>query len=289
MGENVAVRPLCCSACGALLSLGQGTTVRCPHCTAETRVPEEYGSLQRAARGYAEDRRLAESLYGRVGKPPGRFAMALAHGADDTVGIASVVGRVLLGIAGSHPGVGVLLFMATAYAIGFPIAAMIRAAYWLTRHPVPAHLSPYLVLGIATPAVVFLIGIPVVLLKREGLLATVRKDIHASLAAALPQRPGGPSLCRNCGAALDVPPGALGVPCTYCKADNLVALPASWVARVRSKEFHQFLRIDGALEAFRLASEKAREQVWMLTFGLVFAAPVVMLLAWLLTAATIDF
>lgn len=287
--SNTAVTPFKCRSCGALLPLGDGRSVRCPFCNGETRVPAEYEATQRAAKGFAADTQLAAQLYGRVGKPPGRFARAVGRGAEGATNIGAAVGAIVLGLAADQPIIGVLMLMAAAYAFGFPVAALVRLSFWVLRKAPPGPLSPFPILAAATVLVVFGFGIPIVLRGKERALAGVRADIHASLAAALPERPGGPSRCRSCGAALDVPKGALGVPCAYCRADNLVALPADWVARVRATEFTRFLQIDSALEAFRRASENATEQLWKLGLAMVLVFPLVMLVAWLLDAAAITF
>lgn len=289
MPEAIAVEPLRCAGCGALLALGRGKMARCLYCGADTPIPAAYDMLQRAAQSFADDRSLAAKLYGRVGKPPGKFAQAIGRGAEGSARLGGLVGGTLLWIAVENGFVGIPLVMAAAYALGFPVAGLIRAAYWVGRLPAPKELSPYMVLAWTTLAVVLLIALPAIVFRKERALDSVRRDIHASLAAALPERDGGPSLCRNCGAALDIPQGARGVPCSYCRADNLVALPKEWVSRVRATEFKQFLQIDGALESFRLASEVATQRMWTLALAMLFVFPLVMGLAWFLTAARISF
>ncbi|HEX6835533.1 MAG TPA: hypothetical protein VF334_03115, partial [Polyangia bacterium] len=72
-------------------------------------------------------------------------------------------------------------------------------------------------------------------------LAQLKRSLQANLAAIPPQKPGFPATCRECGAALDVPPGAYGVRCAYCRADNIVSLPREWLASFGAKEktFHR--------------------------------------------------
>jgi LSD1 subclass zinc finger protein len=74
---------------------------------------------------------------------------------------------------------------------------------------------------------------PVLLVANARRVARVRQMLQAALAARPPERPGGPATCRSCGAPLDVPEGALGVRCVYCREHNLVAIPESWIARAR--------------------------------------------------------
>jgi DNA-directed RNA polymerase subunit RPC12/RpoP len=285
---SVGVEPLRCAGCGGLVPLGQGKTARCPYCHAETPIPEAYDALQRAAKSFAEDQVLARRLYGALGKPPGRIAEALGLGLETSARIGELAGGLIVGLALEHP-FGVLLLMAAAYALGFPVAALFRVYYWIAGLPTAQPISPYRVLAVTTVVVALFVVVPLILLRRERAIAGVRRDVHASLAARLPEREGGPSLCRNCGAALDVPRGALGVPCTYCRADNLVALPQAWVERVRATEFKHFLQIDAALEAHRRASEAATGQVWMLAGAMLFLFPLVMAVAWLLVQAKISF
>lgn len=229
---------------------------------------------------------LAEQLYGEVGRPPGWILRTWGRGAEGSAGLGVRVGYVLLLLTGAHPAFGLITTAAAAYVIGYPVGALIHAVGWATASaPLQGPLSPLPVLATATLLVALLVGVPMVLIGKQRSLARVRIDIHASLGATLPERPGGPSRCRNCGAALDTPRGALGVPCVYCRADNLVALPQAWISQIRASEFHHFLRIDAALDAFRRASGQAQEQLWRLVFGLILVFPVVLLSAYVLDKA----
>jgi LSD1 subclass zinc finger protein len=269
-------------------ALGQERAARCGHCAKETPIPEEYTALQRAARSFAEDRTLAHQLYGIVGKPPGRFAYLVGTGFDGTSRVGATVVQVLVAMF-VMPVMGQLLPAALAYVLCFPVGKLIRLACFIAGHPIegglPASLVVMITLFVGTP----LIALPTIWFRKEQEIAGVRRDIHASLAAKLPERPGGPSRCRNCGGALDVPRGALGVPCTYCKADNLVALPETLVTRVRKQEYRHFLRIDSALAAYREASNRARDRRWKVAFYFLFVIPVVFVLAWILDAFHVSY
>ncbi len=272
-----------------MLALGQGKSAHCAYCGADTPIPDAYAALQRATQSFAADRNLAQQLYGDVGNPPGWFLRKWGRGAEGSADLGVFIVGGLVVLTFENPIVGLPMLSAAAYALGYPVAALMRAIGWLAGGWLQGPLSPFLVLAVTTLAVTLLVAVPSVIFGKERALAAVRRDIHASLAAALPERPGGPSRCRNCGAALDVPAGARGVPCPYCKADNLVALPHQWVARIQASEFHHFLRIDAALEAFREASRVARERLWGLVFGLVLVFPVVMGIAWFLDRLNFQF
>lgn len=289
MPDPVRLRPLRCGACGAHLLLGQGTAARCSYCGAETAIPDDYQAVQRAAQSFARDTQLARQLYGLIGKPPGAWANAIARGIDRSRGTAAGVGTLLLAFCVQIPPLGLGMILALAYLLGYPVSWLLRGALWIAHRPSNEPLSAPLVLLVTMVGLVPPIGVWLIRRRRDEALFEVRRDIHGSLAASLPERPGGPSQCRNCGAALDIPQGALGVPCAYCQTDNLVALPEGWVAHVRAHEFRRFLRIDDALDAYRLASAAAREQTFRLAFFWLLAFPAVVLLGWLLDQATIHY
>ena len=90
-----------------------------------------------------------------------------------------------------------------------------------------------------------------------------RAGLQAALASSPPSTQGGPALCRQCGAALAVPPGALGVRCDYCGADNLVAVPTAWLEATK--------KVDKALvneerSALQAEAEARRSLRWSLAW-----------------------
>lgn len=208
---------------------------------------------------------------------------------DRTSRVGAIAGQVLVAVAMLPGGLGLLAIAGAAYVLAYPVAKLFRLAFVLAGTPINEPLPPWLILPLTLVVLVPFVGVPTIWYRRERELADVRLDVHASLAARLPDGPGGASLCHACGAALDIPRGALGVPCVYCKADNLVALPGAWVTKIRAGEFRQFLRIDAALEAFRMASERARERAWATALWSILVVPLVLVLAWLLAASHVTF
>jgi LSD1 subclass zinc finger protein len=289
MADETSLRPLCCSRCGAPVPLGGAALARCAHCGADTLIPPEYDQLQRAAQSFARDTRLAEELYGKVGVPPRAWEKLILRGVAGARGPLTGVGVLLAGIVVNFPPLGIPMMLAAIWVLGYPVSWVMRGAYWITGRPHGGPLDALGVLMVTMFLFVPPIGVWIIRKQRDASLDEVRRDIHASLAASMPVRPGGPSGCRRCGAPLDVPTGALGVPCTYCKTDNLVALPPAWVAHVRASDFHRFLRIDDALTAFRAASESARSRTWTLAFVWVLVIPAVLLAGWLLGKARIQY
>ncbi|MEZ4219888.1 MAG: hypothetical protein R3B13_03095 [Polyangiaceae bacterium] len=280
--------PLGCTNCGAALCLGVGATTRCSYCAAEAAIPDTYLGLQRSAREFAKNRELAADLYGEVGQPPGPLLRMWWTGADKTAQAGKGVLTAILGLMLQTP-LGFLLLPSAAYLLGYPVAAVLRVSGLIAPEQFEKDSTTYIVLLATAGVMIVLAAIPAVLLRRERELAPVRGAIHASLAATPPQHAGGPARCRQCGAGLDVPPGALGVPCVYCRADNLVALPEPWVAHLRRSEFTQFRSIASALEAFREANTRARERYWLIAVGLILSLPVVSLIGWVLNQAGFHF
>jgi hypothetical protein len=98
-----------------------------------------------------------------------------------------------------------------------------------------------------------------------------RRALQAALACLPADRPGGPARCRSCSAPLDVSPGSLGLACVYCGADNLVAMPASWIAKVQRSALSLSSRIEDAgredreMRSRELRSMR-RQLGWLLIF-----------------------
>lgn len=228
-------------------------------------------------------------LYADLGQPPGWLLRFWGRGAQGSSWLGARVGVAMLVLIWVNPGLGFVAVLVVAFIAGYPAAQLIRGACWLVGAPVQGVLSPYLVLGLAAVFVLLFVGFPGVWFNRSRALAPVRCAVHASFAATLPEHAGGPARCWSCGAALDVAPGALGVPCAYCRADNLVALPLDWVAKLRAADFQHFRSIDAALGAYREAGARAREASWKLVFGLIVVLPAVMLAAYVLQVLQISY
>jgi LSD1 subclass zinc finger protein len=239
-----AVAPLRCPSCSAPLPLGAGDVATCAFCNAQVPLPEAYRKLRDAESGDREDRATAEALYQKLGTP--------SRALDAWVTFTALAGGAVLSVA-----VAILsICAALIFLAGFGLELFL---HWIAPL-VGIDLIDRL--GGGTAYVVFAIGMVALVLFPmwlSGYLRTsgeIRKTLQASLAARAPERPGFPSTCRACGAALDVPPGALGVRCAYCRADNLVALPAAIVnaAGARHEDFHRSI-VDAADRAKALRSE----------------------------------
>src|SRR5207302_1614635 len=100
--------------------------------------------------------------------------------------------------------------------------------------------------------------VPILAVLYGARFANLRRSLQMGLAARLPSRAGGPAICRECGAALEVPPDAHGVRCVYCGADNLVNLPAESLARAKAKSSGLHARIKDAMEEYDAVQLKSR-------------------------------
>lgn len=261
-----ALEPLRCPACSAPVPLGTGDVATCAYCSAQVPVPEAYRKLRDAECEQSADRAAAEHLYATLGKPSGAL--------DRWVALTTAGASVVIAIAYVILSLSAVLSLLAGFALG------------IVLHLIAPLIGIDLIdrLGGGTAYTLFAVAlVALVLFPRwlNGYLhasGEIRKRLQASLAARAPERPGFPSTCRLCGAALDVPPGALGVRCTYCQADNLVAIPAAVVsaAGARQQRFHRSI-VDAAERARVLRAEaraglpKAARRcaIFIVVFGLV--------------------
>lgn len=267
-GERVepALAPLRCPKCNAPVPLGTGDVATCAFCSAQVPLPEEYRKLRDAERENRADRAEAEHLYRTLGGP--------SRALDLWVAFTTMTGGAVL---------MVVYVLVSAFAV---LSLLAGFALELFLHWIAPLVGIDLIdrLGGGTAYAVFGIGLVVLVLFPlwlNGYLHTsgeIRKTLQANLAARAPERPGFPATCRLCGAALDVPPGALGVRCAYCQADNLVAVPLERVSAVAAdqRDFHRSI-IDAA-ELARVLRAEARAglpkaagscAIFIVVFGLV--------------------
>lgn len=238
-----SVEPLRCPTCGAPVPLGDADIVPCVACGAQVPIPAPLRELRRAEREDRGDRAEAEALYKKLGTPPS--ALLRAWVAVFVLGAGAVVAA-----------------MSVIIAIGGIFLIFVVVGLELALHGLAGPLGIDLIdrfgggwtyAGFATAALV--LGVfPMWLTQYLQDSGELRLKLQANLAAKAPQRPGFPSTCRECGAALEVPAGAYGVRCAYCRADNLVLLPAAWLARagIKREHFHgSILEAVGKAKALR--------------------------------------
>ena len=237
-----SVAPLRCPTCNAPVPLGegQGDVATCVACGTAVPLPAGYRALRDAdGRGRA-DRAEAEALYRRLGRPPSKLleiwttAFVLAAGA-----VAAFV-YLLVVIGGAFILLAAVLLALVAHGLADPLGIdFIDRFGGGTTYAVFA--AGTIVLGV----------LPTWLAGHLQSSGELRLTLQANLAAKSPERPGFPATCRQCGAALDVGPGQLGVCCAYCGSDNLVALPDAWVARAgeRFVHFHRDIVVAAAQAA----------------------------------------
>lgn len=226
-----ALQPLGCPSCAGLVPLGDADAVTCPFCGTRVDIPADHRAARDAARKDAASRSEATALYRALGVPP-RAPLRWA---------ARSAGR-----------------FALALGILFPVPATL-VIYFINRKPVFG-VQLYDVLtgeqqvlaGFAAPFILVFLGIVLAAAARRH--AIFRGRLQSALAARPPERPGGAASCRHCGGPLDVGPRDLGVRCLYCGADNLVRMPASWVAAMRSQQ----ARVAAAIES--IAADVAAER-----------------------------
>jgi LSD1 subclass zinc finger protein len=191
-----------CPHCSGAVPLGDGDTVPCPFCSTVVTVPPAHRALRDAERRDAATRTDAARMYQKLAAPPNPFFK-------------------LLGLKGVSLGLVLLspLILFGTMLVAFHLLAWLEHA--LHQSFEDLHSTKwYDVLFAATVTVVLAVVALAGSLGRRR--ARGRMILGDALAARPPERPGGPALCRACGAPLDVPAGALGVRCAYCRADNLI-------------------------------------------------------------------
>jgi WD40 repeat protein/DNA-directed RNA polymerase subunit RPC12/RpoP len=260
--HKVSVTPLPCPSCGAAVPLGDGDTVVCPYCNTTVPIPKVHRELRATRRQELANRRQAEEAFAQLGTPPGPLMRAWTR-VGEVVG--SLLGMLVLGIIY----VGGLLAFVSIFLLEF-------VAHWLAS-PLGVDVADLyggfgLYLRFALVVVVG-VALPVVLGAGYDAFAKVKCMLQASLAARGPTQAGGPSLCRTCGAPLDVPANALGVTCLYCGADNLVALPRKWVNTIARLAREQTKNVEAALGELREARQELRGDLQRLVVAGVVGVP----------------
>jgi LSD1 subclass zinc finger protein len=241
-----ALEPLRCPSCSAPVPLGTGDVATCAFCHAEVPLPEPYRKLRDAEREQSADRADAERLYASLGNP----STALDWWVQVTTAGASVVFMIVFAIVSVC---AVLSFLA-----GFALELVLHWIAPLIGIDFIDRFGGGTTYAAFAIALVAFVLFPIWLNGYLQASGEIRKTLQGSLAARAPQRPGFPATCRMCGAALDVPPGALGVRCAYCQADNLVAVPLERISAVGAQQDRFHRSIVDAAERARVLRAEAR-------------------------------
>jgi hypothetical protein len=225
--------------------LGDGDSVACVYCRAQVQVPEAHRALRAAEREYNQHRDVAHRLLRRLGKPPSALIRFLtnAHG-------GTVIWLVTL---------GALLSGALCAAL-FSLAGRLSLA-WFHVHLDDVVLYRY------DQTALFVVGQFAFLLAGLGLLVVLGaytrrrgvglRELQAGLSARRPESTGGPATCRECGAPLRAEAGELAVTCGYCRTDNLLRIPESWIGAARARG----RKLAGAVEDAVLSFEDEERSI----------------------------
>lgn len=256
--------PLSCPQCGAAVPLGDGAVARCTYCAIDVPVPPQYIARRDDAKTRVRDRAQLDRFYAEASRPPSALVRGFAAiGRGVTIGGLVAGALIIVGTV-----IGVLVREQDLMTAAISALLMVVLA-------IPAFLETmFHLLGAAgydlvdrlgafagvLPgfAVWLLVAAPLSISRTcRGALATIIR-LRMRLAAGRPLQPGGPATCRGCGAALDVPPGALGVRCTYCETDNLVAIAGAVAAKDHRDATHVHEAIEKALDshAQQLATQR---------------------------------
>jgi DNA-directed RNA polymerase subunit RPC12/RpoP len=201
-----ALDVLRCGVCGADVPLGTTDEARCVHCGSAVPLPAAYRELRRVQGDDDAARRRAQALFSTLDSPPWLVTRVLAAVFD-------------------QPMFAFWLFFGVPLGLGSIFAGLAAEERF--------HLPP-----VATVGVIFAVLFAFTFLPRSiGIYANRRaggrRILVAGFAARPPRLPGGAAGCRECGAPLEVPAGALVARCVYCGADSAVAIRTPFLARAR--------------------------------------------------------
>jgi uncharacterized Zn finger protein (UPF0148 family) len=206
-----------CKSCNAPLAIADAETVTCPSCNAQTPVPAPYRELLHARHADTASRAEAERLLRRLDRPPSMIVKVLARILDLP-----------------------MLAFVMLYGIPISLIAILEADHanvWLAPklHLASANDVPFgYMVAIICGLLLVIAFIPRALGVYANRRVTARGRLLGSMQAHPPKVAGGVSTCRMCGAPLTVATDAIVATCSYCHADNAVALETTVVAAAKN-------------------------------------------------------
>jgi DNA-directed RNA polymerase subunit RPC12/RpoP len=228
---------LTCPKCGAGVPVANEPRTACAYCREPVEVPDSYREALLVAQGEVQADELTRKAFATLGKPPSwplRVIDVL------TTGGYSIITVVFLSVAGM---------------VNLANWSLDHCASWLHVNAWDWFSPPELNLLVWGPGFAALLALFALGAFGRRKVSELR-GLHQALAARPPARPGGPAQCRLCGAPLSVPSDAFGVRCTYCRSDNLVSIPASWLARERGALGSVRREAKNALHAYRAETRR---------------------------------
>jgi DNA-directed RNA polymerase subunit RPC12/RpoP len=228
---SLAVDVLRCPACGAHVPLGQADVARCAHCGAAVPLAEAYRELRRLQGEHEASRQRAQELFSTLDSPPWLLTRVLAAVFDQPMLVFWIFFGVPVGLASIFAGLAV------------------DARF---------HPSPLVTNGVIFAALFAFAFLPRSIGIYANRRAGGRRLLLAGLAAKPPRLPGGPAGCRDCGAPLEVPPGATVARCVYCGADSAVQVRTPFLARTRKAAQYAARTIDEAVALDRRERAETR-------------------------------
>ncbi len=233
------IEPIRCTKCGGVVPLADAEHEQCPYCGNRTALPEEYRAAFRAQRDDGPTRARAEQTYRELSRRPSLVLRACAILFSGWTWLAT--GGLMVVAAMATADAGLLLIGVALHEHLLDVEPRSSVERWML-----AGTIGLLALGTVLGAY-----------GRKKALSTAA--LQAALSAHPPAREGGPAECRICGAPLSVPTDALGVRCTYCGSDNLVAAPAKWLRKVVATTLEVAQRAADAARALTEEHQRLRK------------------------------
>ncbi|HOT27655.1 MAG TPA: hypothetical protein PLU72_05670 [Candidatus Ozemobacteraceae bacterium] len=247
------IRPLLCPSCKAVVPLRQVTETTCAYCRTPVRIPTSYLEALASQAALEKRRQGVQELFALLGTRPSTFGWLLTQ----------VPERIMTGVV-------VLLLLIGPAAMG-PDSGFFAFLNWYVARSRGENLIDLLthaesILLAFVPFALFL-SVTFVLLYRLRRNLFTMNTLRVALVVGAPTRPGGPSTCRQCGSPLAVPDNAVGITCPYCSADNLVNVPADWLAVTHRQARLAGMDFQKALDLYRRESLKGWESCIAVILG----------------------
>lgn len=276
------LEPLICPHCGAPVPVGEGDETTCLACGKTAPLPAPYRNLRDARRMSQDDAAKLQALAAEVSRPAPawqRTAMIVGFVVGGVTAAVMALGAIIGGIAGAIAGdqldlgdsVAKLFAIVGAVVVGIvsvPFAGEWVAALASLHHTAAATAivtSPAMAYhyDLVAAAVLYLLGVvPIALaIRTKGNLDGIT-ELQGRLAAQPSASPGGGMCCRHCGAALDLPRGALVSRCLYCGADNLLAVPAELASAHKDQAKELDAEVQSAVDKRARERRGDRSTMW---------------------------
>jgi uncharacterized tellurite resistance protein B-like protein len=249
---GLKLKPLKCIQCSGLLPFAPSEWIVCPYCGKKNNIPRTYVDAVAARKSFKKKHSDIQKFSETLGTAPSLFERTIAYFSDYLIFFIFI-----LFVAFFHYILNVVTF--------FPLVSYYENVLGLSFNDfVPAEKMAI----IKTLVMYIFLAIPFAFVYKARRKVLALAPLQFALAAKPPVVPGGPAICKNCGAGLRVSKNTHIVACDYCEVENLVGLPESWLKNSSKKIFTAHLNYAQALDNFKKESGRLIES--LIYIGVIF-------------------